>query len=129
MNDHFEELIHDGIDQLTAGSALPADLADRARRQVRRRRHQVRAALVAGTAAAAVIAVIAATSAGPAGTASKTSMGPHPSASATLLAKSSEPSRARPTAHRCWRSRQHSLRGQCPCQPTRLAQSSSPKAG
>lgn len=87
MNDHFEELIHDGIDQLTAGSALPADLADRARRQVRRRRHQVRAALVAGTAAAAVIAVIAATSAGPAGTASKTSMGPHPSASATLLAK------------------------------------------
>lgn len=81
MNDHFEELIHDGIDELAAGSTLPAGLADRARRQVRRRQYQVRAAVAAGTAAAAAIAVIAATSAGSAGTA------PSPSPSIALLAK------------------------------------------
>ena len=37
MNDNFEELIHDGIDQLAAGSTLPPDLAAGARRNVRRR--------------------------------------------------------------------------------------------
>jgi len=83
MNDHFEELIHDGIDQLTAGSSLPPGLADRARRQVRRRRHQVRAAVAAGTAAVAAIAVIAATSAGSAGT----TPAPHPVPTVALLAK------------------------------------------
>ena len=87
MNDNFEELIHDGIDQLTAGSTLPADLAARARRNVRRRQHQVRAAVAAGTAAAAAIAVIAATSAGSAGTTPETAAGPRPSPSIALLAR------------------------------------------
>jgi hypothetical protein len=87
MNDHFEELIHDSIDQLTIGSTLPAGLADRARWQVRRRQYQLRAAAAAGTAAAAAIAVIAATSAGSAGTTPKSSAGPRPSPSVALLAK------------------------------------------
>lgn len=81
MNDHLEELIHDGIDQLTAGSTLPAGLAARARQKVRRRQYQLRATFGAGTAAAAAIAVIAATSAGSAGQPSS------PSSSIVLLAK------------------------------------------
>lgn len=87
MNDHFEELIHNGIDQLTAGSTLPAGLAGRARQRVRRRQYQLRASLAAGTAAAAAIAVIAATSAGSAGPAPRHSAGTRPSATVALLAK------------------------------------------
>ncbi|HXS66237.1 MAG TPA: hypothetical protein VN767_25565 [Streptosporangiaceae bacterium] len=90
MNDSLEDLIHDGIDQLTAGSTLPAGIADRARQKVRRRRNQVRATVAAGTAVAAVaagIAVIAATSAGSAGTTPKTAVAPHPAPTVALLAK------------------------------------------
>lgn len=87
MNDNFEELIHDGIDQLTAGSTIPAGIAARARQRVRRRRHQLRATVAAGTAVAAAIAVIAATSAGATGTTPKTPAGPHLASSVVLLAK------------------------------------------
>jgi hypothetical protein len=87
MNDHFEELIHDGLDQLTTGSTLPAGIAARARARVRRRQHQLRAGIAAGTAAVAAIAVIAATSAGSAGTTPKTSAVPRPAPSVALLAK------------------------------------------
>ncbi|HEY3906837.1 MAG TPA: hypothetical protein VGM14_23230 [Streptosporangiaceae bacterium] len=87
MNDHFEELINDGLDQLTTGSTLPAGIAARARARVRRRQYQLRASLAAGAAAAAAIAVIAATSAGSAGTTPRTPAGPRSAPSVALLAK------------------------------------------
>jgi hypothetical protein len=62
MTDNVEELLREGIDRLSAGAEVPANLITRARQRNRQRRRAIWAAAAAGTAAVTAAAVIAATS-------------------------------------------------------------------
>lgn len=65
MTSDVEEILRDGLTQLTAGAKPPAGLVGRARRRNRQRRIAIRAAAATGTAAVAAIAAIAVTGATP----------------------------------------------------------------
>jgi RNase P protein component len=62
MTSDLEELLHEGLDRLTAGAEVPAGLLGRARLRNRQRRMAIRASVAAGTALAAAAAVIIVTS-------------------------------------------------------------------
>ena len=62
MTSDLEELLHEGLDRLTADAEVPAGLAGQARRRNRQRRMAIRASVAAGTALAAAAAAIIVTS-------------------------------------------------------------------
>jgi|HubBroStandDraft_6_1064221.scaffolds.fasta_scaffold77488_3 hypothetical protein len=62
MTSDLEELLHEGLDRLTADAKLPAGLVGRAGLRNRRRRTAIRASVAAGTALAAAAAAIIVTS-------------------------------------------------------------------
>ena len=62
MTSDLEELLHEGLDRLTADAKLPAGLVGRARLRNRQRRTAIRASVAAGTALAAAAAAIIVTS-------------------------------------------------------------------
>lgn len=63
MTSELEELLHEGIDRLTADARVPAGMVQRARRRHRQRRITIRATAAVGTALVAAVATIIATSA------------------------------------------------------------------
>jgi hypothetical protein len=70
MTSDLEELLHEGLDRLTADAKLPAGLVGRARLRNRQRKTAIRASVAAGTAlaaAAAAIIVISGAGRGPQG--------------------------------------------------------------
>lgn len=62
MTGDLEELLHEGIDRLTADAEVPAGLVGRARLRNRQRRNAIRACVAAGTALVAAVAAIVVTS-------------------------------------------------------------------
>lgn len=62
MTSDLEELLHQGLDRLTADAGVPAGLVRRARQRNRQRRTAIRASVAAGTALAAAAAAIIVTS-------------------------------------------------------------------
>jgi hypothetical protein len=68
MTGELEELLHEGIDRLTAEARVPAGMVQRARRRHRQRQITIRASAVAGTALVVAVATIVATSAADRGT-------------------------------------------------------------
>jgi len=61
MASDLEELLHEGIDRLTADAEIPAGLIGRARLRNRQRRMAIRASVAAGTALVAAVAAIVVT--------------------------------------------------------------------
>jgi hypothetical protein len=58
MTSDLEELLHEGIDRLTADAEVPAGLVGRAGLRNRQRKNAIRASVAAGTALAAAVAAI-----------------------------------------------------------------------